>query len=66
MQKVMRECPDTLELATIGDAHLAVWCKATRKEMDAAGINTEDGGAEFYGAVVASVPCACIVHGVSG
>lgn len=66
LKKVMRECPDTLELATMGDSTLSVWCKKARKEMDDADIGTEDGGAELYGAVVATVPCACIVHGVSG
>lgn len=61
LQKVLSECPNRLELVTIGDPALSV--------VDAEGARTSelcDGQAERDGVVLAEVAGKPTVHGVSG
>jgi len=66
LERTLLDCPDTLELATTGDRSLGVWCRKRRMEMNELKLETADGGAERWGAEVATVRSACLVHGVSG
>ena len=66
LQRVLLECPSTLELSTVGDASLAVVCRVALAEMDAAGADFCDANPGFYGVEVASVRSACRIHGISG
>lgn len=59
MARVLRRCPDTLELRTIGD-RLDVVDRALARSGD-----LHDGNADRRGAILASLP-GPICHGVSG
>ena len=61
LRRVMARCPQTLDLSTMGDACLTV----LDRELARLG-PIEDGYAFERGADLASIPCACVVHGVSG
>lgn len=61
LRKVMADCPDTLDLMTIGDPVLVVLNRSLARNGP-----IEDGYAERRGAVLARVRCACPIHGVSG
>ena len=66
LRRTLAACPPTLELATIGDRCLSVWCRERAQAASAADIGLHDGGAASAGVEVADVVSACLIHGVSG
>lgn len=61
LARVLRDCPDTLDLSTIGDARLTVLDRRLARSGP-----IEDGEAYRRGAELASVEAGCLIHGVSG
>jgi hypothetical protein len=64
LRRVLKDAPRTLELATIGDAELQIWCAEAAR--NASTDDLCDGGAETADVLLARVSSAVRVHGVSG
>lgn len=60
LREVLADCPDTVELLTMGDARVQVI------DRSLASGDLHDGWARRRGAVLADVESACRVHGVAG
>lgn len=66
LARLMEKQPETIELSTIGDHQISVWCVKKRKEIDAMGEDICDGNVERHGGGLASIITKAPVHGVSG
>ena len=60
LEKVLLDCPDRLELVTVGDPCLQVVDADGARESELC-----DGAAHVDGIVLADIQSACIIHGVS-
>ena len=62
LQKILSDCPERLEIVTIGDPGLSIIDSSALKNLD----NISDGKAYENGYVLADITGGPKVHGVSG
>lgn len=66
LARLMANQPETIELSTIGDHQISVWCVERRKQLDEMGEDLCGGNVERHGGGLAFIITKTPVHGVSG